>query len=127
MREPPSTSTVLGSKLIELTWTLPHSHRLDGVFLHMSKGKPYAEKNHIAGTQPETMAVLVGVFRGQPPVPGPLLVCSCWVLQGVGVSAVGMASVWEQWLLCGSRFWVDGGAQHCCGAFGLPGGGYHGS
>ena len=35
-----------------------------------------------------------------------------------------MASVWEQWLLCGSRLWEDGGAQHFCGAFGLPGGSY---
>ena len=76
------------------------------------------------------MAVLVGVFGGQPPVPAPLVVwlskprqiCSlCW---GVGVSAVGMASIWEQWLLHGSRLWEDGGAQHFCGAFGLPGGGY---
>ena len=43
-------------------------------FLHMSNRKPYAEEKHIAGTLPDTMAVLVGVFRGQPPVPGPLLV-----------------------------------------------------
>ena len=43
-------------------------------FLHMSKGKPVAEEKHIAGTQLDTMAVLAGVFGGQPPVPGPLLV-----------------------------------------------------
>ena len=37
---------------------------------------------------------------------------------------MGMASVWEQWLLRGSRFWGDGCAQHFCGAFGIPGGSY---
>ena len=57
------------------------------------------EENHIAGPQPETMAVLVGVFRCQPPVPG---LCDsikantdlfpCWVLWG---------SQWV-WLLFGS-------------------------
>ena len=46
------------------------------------------------------------------------------MLWGVGVSAVGMASVLEQWLLHGSRFWEDRGAQHICCAFGLPGGSY---
>ena len=30
------------------------------------------EENHIAGTQPDTVVLLVGVFRGPPPVPGPL-------------------------------------------------------
>ena len=29
-----STSTVLGTKPIELTWTLPRSHKLDGVFAY---------------------------------------------------------------------------------------------
>ena len=31
------------------------------------------------------------------------------MLWGIGVSAVGIASVWEQWLLHGSRFWEEGG------------------
>ena len=72
-REPPLTSTVLGTKLIELTWTLTHSHLLDGVFAHEQR-ETLSEEEYIAGTQLDTMAVLVGVFGGQPPVPGPLLV-----------------------------------------------------
>ena len=72
-REPSSTSTVLGTKLKELTWTLPRSHKLDGVFAYEQR-ETYAEEKHIAGTLPDTIAVLVWAFRGQPPVPGPLVV-----------------------------------------------------
>ena len=71
------------------------------VCLHMSKWKPYAEEKHIAGTQPDIMDVLVVVFTGQPPVPGPLLL---WLSKSRQISGCsgGLGSVQLAWLLIGS-------------------------
>ena len=99
------------------------------MFLHMSKGKPYAEEKHIAGTHPDTMAVLVWVFRGQPPARP----CSCLIIKANtdmfpmlgALGGQGQCS-WHGFCLgaVAAPWFQDSGAQHFCSAFGLPGGSY---
>ena len=109
---------------------LSDSRKLDCVFARMSKGKPYAgEKKHSWHTTRYHGCVSLGITGSTTSTrPSCCLIIKAktdfipvlGVLVG-GVSTVGMASVWEK---SGSRFLGNGGPQHFCGAFGLPGGRY---
>ena len=71
------------------------------VFLHKSSRKPYAEIKHIAGTQPNTMAVLVG-YLGVSHQYQPLLLFGYQSQDRFVPCAGGSGSVQLEWLLFGS-------------------------